>query len=127
MRLPATHGGYGTRSGHAAGMGCHHSPKYRTSPCPCRVEGTAQDRQPLRLPRAYIQRGIRTNAERLATNQLGYRTVFDQEEAQRREVNEKRYTSLDRILSRTNGAEAAQADDFIFDITKHRSKSQGPY
>src|SRR5439155_26921318 len=54
------------------------------------LRGLAQDGQPLTLPRAYVQRGIRANAERLATNQLGYRTVFDQEKAQRREVNQKR-------------------------------------
>ena len=53
---------------------------------------------PLRLPRAFIQSGIRQHAEKLATEELGFRTERDALEAQRREVQQLRFTSLDRII-----------------------------
>ena len=62
--------------------------------------------QALRLERDYIRFVIRHHAEDLCTAQLGYRTQLDAEEAQRREIDQCRYTSLDRLLNRTNkGAE----------------------
>jgi type IV secretory pathway VirD2 relaxase len=54
----------------------------------------------LRLPRAFIQSGIRQHAEELATMELGFRTERDAFEAQRREVQQLRFTSLDRIILR---------------------------
>jgi hypothetical protein len=42
----------------------------------------------------------------------GYRTTLDVEEAERREVAEARFTSLDRILSRARPAEAEPASFF---------------
>jgi type IV secretory pathway VirD2 relaxase len=54
----------------------------------------------LRLPREYIKNGIRQRAEALATEQLGYRTQLDAEEAQRREVHQARFTSLDRAIKK---------------------------
>jgi type IV secretory pathway VirD2 relaxase len=67
---------------------------------------------PLRLERDYIRLVIRHHAEDLCTAQLGYRTQLDAEEAQRREIDQCRYTSLDRLLDRTkrrgeNGLEHA--------------------
>ena len=44
----------------------------------------------LRLPRAFIQSGIRQHAENLATMELGYRTERDALEAQHREVQQLR-------------------------------------
>jgi hypothetical protein len=55
---------------------------------------------PFRLPREYVQRGIRDRAEAAATAQLGYRTSLDMQAAEEREVAQARFTSLDRILSR---------------------------
>lgn len=57
----------------------------------------------LRLPRAFIQSGIRRHAAELATKELGFRTERDAIEAQRREVQQLRFTSLDRIIQRSQG------------------------
>ena len=56
------------------------------------------------LDRDYVKSGIRNIAEDLCTNQLGYRTEFDAATAERREVSQHRYTSLDRMISRGAGA-----------------------
>jgi len=61
----------------------------------------------LRLPRAFIQSGIRRHAEELATVELGFRTERDALEAQCREVQQLRFTSLDRIIQRTRGDDAS--------------------
>jgi hypothetical protein len=50
------------------------------------------------LERHYLKEGIRTIAEDFTTRQLGYRTELDAAEAERREVHEKRFTSLDRSI-----------------------------
>src|SRR5262252_3651237 len=55
---------------------------------------------PLRLDRDYIKSGIRKNAEELCTAQLGFRTELDALEAERREVDAPRITSLDRRIAR---------------------------
>jgi type IV secretory pathway VirD2 relaxase len=52
----------------------------------------------LRLNREYVQQGIRAVAADLCTRQIGYRTELDGVEAERREVSEKRLTSIDRRL-----------------------------
>jgi hypothetical protein len=44
---------------------------------------------------------MRAAAEDLCTRQLGHRTDFDAAEAERREIREKRFTSLDRLILRT--------------------------
>ena len=62
------------------------------------LRGLDENGAALRLPREYIQSGIRRHAEELATQQLGYRTQLDAEEAQRREVHQPRFTSLDRAI-----------------------------
>lgn len=62
------------------------------------LRGIDENGAALRLPREYIQSGIRRHAEELATQQLGYRTQLDAEEAQRREVHQARFTSLDRAI-----------------------------
>ncbi len=64
------------------------------------LRGVRADRQPLQLERHYIKEGIRAVAEDFCTRQLGYRTELDAAEAERREVQEKRFTSLDRIILR---------------------------
>lgn len=64
------------------------------------VRGIDSRNQPLHLDREYVKSGIRGIAERLCTQQLGYRTELDAATAECREVCQQRYTSLDRIISR---------------------------
>jgi len=64
-----------------------------------------QDRE-IRLPKDFVKHGIRQIAEEWCTQELGYRTREQAVEAQRREVSETRYTSLDRIIARANTAAA---------------------
>jgi len=58
------------------------------------------DGQPLHFKREYVKQGIRGIAEDLCTRQLGYRTSRDAAEAERREIGELRFTSLDRAIFR---------------------------
>jgi type IV secretory pathway VirD2 relaxase len=66
------------------------------------VRGVDEEGRPLRLPREYIRAGLRGRAEEIATEALGYRTPAHAQEAQRREIVQTRYTSLDRVLQRAN-------------------------
>lgn len=66
----------------------------------------------LRLPRDYIKGGIRQHAEELATQQIGFRTQFDADEAQRREVHQARFTSLDRTIKRA-GQSGPEGNIFV--------------
>ncbi len=68
----------------------------------------------IRLTREFIQHGIRKIAENWCTEQLGYRTRAQAIEAQRREVSQIRYTSLDRIIMRAN---TTLADGTHFPVT----------
>ena len=70
------------------------------------LRGRDQAGAPLRLPRDYIRSGIRTHAEHLATEALGFRTERDAQDAQRREIDQNRYTGLDRIIQRSNDRQA---------------------
>jgi len=74
------------------------------------LRGVDQRGKSLRLPREYVKSGIRSRAEDLLTKELGHRTIDDAIEAQRREVDQLRLTSLDRVIQRQN---PAQADYFI--------------
>jgi type IV secretory pathway VirD2 relaxase len=71
------------------------------------LRGIRQDGAELRLERGYIQQSLRAHAEDLCTAQLGYRTELDAAEALQREVTQQRFTSLDRVISRS----AATGDD----------------
>lgn len=62
------------------------------------IRGVDDQGQPLRIGKEYIKTGIRANAQRLATNQLGYRTHDDMRLAAERQVTQQRYTELDRAL-----------------------------
>jgi type IV secretory pathway VirD2 relaxase len=64
------------------------------------VRGRRSDGVPLTLPRAYVQHGLRQAAGAACTLQLGPRTELDAIAAEEREVNERRYTSLDRTIER---------------------------
>ena len=71
------------------------------------LRGLRDDGQALRLERSYVKEGIRAIAAEACTRQLGYRTELDAAEAERREVFEKRYTSLDRAILNTATAEGS--------------------
>jgi type IV secretory pathway VirD2 relaxase len=62
------------------------------------IRGVRDSGETLRLSREYVQQGIRGIAADLCTRQLGYRTELDGAEAERREVTEKRLTSIDKRL-----------------------------
>jgi hypothetical protein len=54
----------------------------------------------LRLPREVIKHSIRRHAEDLCTEQLGFRTINDAIESERREINALHVTSLDRDIQK---------------------------
>jgi hypothetical protein len=63
------------------------------------LRGIRENGKSLRIERDYIKHAIRRIAEDLCTRELGYRTSLDIAEAQRREVSQQRFTSLDRAIS----------------------------
>jgi hypothetical protein len=75
----------------------------------------------LRLDRDYIKHGIRRRAEDECTAQLGFRTYQDALEAEKREVVQVRFTSLDRQIAKSRSS-AGQAF-FRFDLSA-RSRVQ---
>jgi len=68
---------------------------------------TDQHGSALVMARDYIRFGIRLHAENLATKALGLRTERDAEEARQREIAQARYTSLDRIIQRSNDGQSS--------------------
>ncbi|PYS14674.1 MAG: hypothetical protein DMG15_07305, partial [Acidobacteria bacterium] len=90
------------------------------------LRGMTNRNEPLRLPKDYIRHGIRAHAENLTTRQIGYRTVLDAEEAERREIQQNRYTSLDRMINRSNTAAAGsnRTDNFLVDLKLPASSRQ---
>jgi type IV secretory pathway VirD2 relaxase len=78
------------------------------------LRGVDAKNQPLHLDREYIKAGIRSIAEDLCTQQIGYRTERDAATAERREVSQQRYTSLDRRISRNTAAGAEPGANFRF-------------
>jgi hypothetical protein len=70
------------------------------------LRGVRENGKSFRLERDYVKHGIRSVAEDLCTRQLGYRTQRDIGEAQRREVSQQRFTSLDRSIARDKPADS---------------------
>jgi type IV secretory pathway VirD2 relaxase len=66
------------------------------------VRGVDAKGIPFRLTREYIRGGLRERAEQIVTETLGYRSPADSQEAWRRETVQNRFTSLDRVLQRSN-------------------------
>ena len=61
------------------------------------LRGIQGRRDRLDLPRDYVRHGVRARiAEDLCTRQLGHRNQLDAIESERREIDERRFTSLDR-------------------------------
>ena len=86
------------------------------------LRGVGAEGRPIRLSRDYIRGGIREVAENLCTRQLGYRTELDAADAQRREVHQHRYTSLDRIIQR-DADNTSGPDSQFFTVTKDPSRA----
>jgi hypothetical protein len=86
------------------------------------LRGIGATGRPVRLSRDYIREGIRPIAEDYCTRQLGFRTEFDAAEAQRREVHQLRYTSLDRIIHREAEA-GGHTESPFFTVTKDPSRA----
>ena len=84
---------------------------YNTGHAHAHIAMRKVDRQgrEIRLPKEFVKHGIRKIAEDWCTQELGYRTREQALEAQRREVSETRYTSLDRIIARANTTAAEGA------------------
>ena len=99
-------------------MGGRRALQYRASSRAHCVTGEGPKRLALRIPRDYIRSGIRFHAENLATEALGFRTERDAEEARQREITQARYTSLDRIIQRSNDGQSSSFT-ITTDITAH--------
>jgi type IV secretory pathway VirD2 relaxase len=82
------------------------------------IRGVTNARQPLCLKREYVKHGIRGIAEEMCTRQLGYRTSRDAAEAERHEVGECRFTSLDRALLRHADQATRQSEPPHFTVVK---------
>jgi len=79
------------------------------------IRGIGSEGRPLLLSKDYVKQGIREIAEDFCTRQLGHRTELDAAVAQRREVHQHRYTSLDRIIKR-DAEKAADAESPFFTV-----------
>jgi type IV secretory pathway VirD2 relaxase len=82
------------------------------------VRGRRDDGDALRLRRQYVQNGIREIVEDLCTRQLGYRTELDAAEAERREITETRFTSLDRRLLKDAPGTGSDAEPQYFAVAR---------
>ena len=83
------------------------------------IRGVTSEGVPLRMGRDYIQHGIRSVAEDLCTRQLGFRTELDAIEAERREINEKRFTTLDRRILRVSADDSPGCGPQYFSVTRN--------
>jgi hypothetical protein len=83
------------------------------------VRGIRSDGAALRMSREYIQQGIRSVAENLCTRQVGYRTEIDAAEAERREISESRFTSLDRRIMREASNPSADFGPQYFEVIRN--------
>ncbi|MGI8742256.1 MAG: DUF3363 domain-containing protein [Bryobacteraceae bacterium] len=86
------------------------------------LRGIGAEGRPLNLSRDYVKQGIREIAEDLCTRQLGHRTELDAAMAQRREVSQHRYTSLDRIIKR-DGNRAEEAHFPFFTVAPNPNRA----
>jgi hypothetical protein len=66
-----------------------------------------------------LKHGIREVAEDLCTRQIGYRTGHDADEAERREIGEHRFTSLDRTILRATERDTPVPDSAGFRVVKN--------
>ena len=74
------------------------------------LRGIREDKTALDLPRDYVRHGVRAIAEDLCTRQLGHRNQLDANESERREIEERRFTSLDRAINRASTVELTEGE-----------------
>jgi type IV secretory pathway VirD2 relaxase len=86
------------------------------------LRGVGAAGRQVRLSRDFIREGIRHIAEDYCTRQLGFRTEFDAAEAQRREVHQMRYTSLDRVIQRDAKTDG-DPESLFLTVTKDPSRA----
>jgi type IV secretory pathway VirD2 relaxase len=87
------------------------------------IRGVRRDGQPLQFRRDYLKHGVREIAQDLCTRQIGYRTSHDALEAERREIGERRFTSLDRAILRDALRDTERADSTHFTVIKSPSET----
>ena len=87
------------------------------------IRGVRDSGEVLRLSREFVQQGIRGIAADLCTRQLGYRTELDGAEAERREVAEKRFTSIDRRLLKDAGESSRDFGSQYFTVSRNPVQS----
>ena len=88
------------------------------------LRGVRENGTSFRLERDYVKHGIRRIAEDLCTRQLGCRTQLDIAEAQRREVSQQRFTSLDRSIARDKPTDGQFSH---FEISGSRAQHRNQY
>ncbi len=88
------------------------------------LRGVRENAISFRLERDYVKQGIRNIAEDLCTRQLGYRTQRDIAEAQRREVSQYRFTSLDRAIARDKPADSQSSH---FQVSRNSAHPRNQY
>src|ERR1039458_6954686 len=88
------------------------------------LRGVGAEGTPIRLSRDYVKEGIRDIAQDLCTRQLGYRSQWDAAEAQRREVQQHRSTSLDRAIKR-DGTQAQDSAAKFLTVALDPSQGKG--
>ncbi len=77
----------------------------------------------LRLSCEYVQQGIRAIAADLCTRQIGYRTELDGVEAERLEVTEQRFTSIDRRLLKDAGESSPDFGSQYFTVSRNPAQA----
>jgi type IV secretory pathway VirD2 relaxase len=91
------------------------------------LRGVGLDRREVRLPREYVKNGIRSAAEDLCTRQLGHRTELDAAEAEARETQERRFTSLDRIILKSAVPDPGGSFSTVTIPTGGRKSNEGDF
>jgi type IV secretory pathway VirD2 relaxase len=69
------------------------------------IRGLDAEGRPLYIPRRYLFHGLRMQAQRWVTQELGPRTDRDLEKARQKDIHQVRLTSLDRAIERQLWAE----------------------
>ena len=87
------------------------------------IRGVRDSGEVLRFSRDYVQQGIRGIAADLCTRQLGYRTTLDGVEAERREVTEKRLTSIDKRLLRDAQGSGPELGSQHFTVSRNLAQT----
>jgi hypothetical protein len=70
------------------------------------VRGVDANGKELRIPPRYIKQDMRTRAQQLITRELGLRTSADIAGQRQREIQQERFTSLDRVIESLAGVDA---------------------